>query len=140
FEFCVGDSIGDFLSGLILTGDTGPGSQWIITDNAGNILNLPDLIDSLNFDDFDPDSFLVWHLSFGDSLPELVVGNNLTNLRGCLSLSNSVTVITSQPDGGEITGGPFEFCVGDSMVDLVTGIILTNNSGGFSQWIVTDDL
>ncbi|TMM57386.1 T9SS type A sorting domain-containing protein [Maribacter algarum] len=41
-------------------------------------------------------------------------------------------------DGGTITGGPFEFCVGDGQADHVSGIQLECNNTENSQWVVTD--
>lgn len=40
--------------------------------------------------------------------------------------------------GGTLTGGPFEFCVGDGVADNVSGITLTGNAGDSTQWIITD--
>ena len=75
-----------------------------------------------------------------DSLPGLEVGNNLmTDLDGCFGLSNSITVIRNQPEGGVLSGGPFEFCVGDSIGDFLTGLNLTGDTGPGSQWIITDN-
>jgi hypothetical protein len=42
-------------------------------------------------------------------------------------------------DGGTISGGPFEFCVGDGMADHVSGVILECNNTVNSQWVVTDE-
>jgi len=42
-------------------------------------------------------------------------------------------------NGGTITGGPFEFTVGDGIVDNVSGVALSGNVGANSQWVVTDD-
>lgn len=48
-------------------------------------------------------------------------------------------VVTSPlPDGGNITGGPFEFTVGDGISDNVSGVTLAGNTGANSQWVVTD--
>ena len=43
--------------------------------------------------------------------------------------------------GGEISGGPFEFTVGDDETDMLEpgSITLMNNQGENSQWVVTDD-
>ncbi len=40
-------------------------------------------------------------------------------------------------DGGTITGGPFEFCVGDGIADNVAGVELECNNTVNSQWVVT---
>ena len=42
-------------------------------------------------------------------------------------------------DGGTITGGPFEFCVGDGIADNVSGVELECNNTENSQWVVTDE-
>ncbi|MDO6820322.1 T9SS type A sorting domain-containing protein [Zobellia sp. 1_MG-2023] len=41
--------------------------------------------------------------------------------------------------GGTISGGPFEFCVGDDYPDHVSGVTVSENSGENSQWVVTDE-
>ena len=46
---------------------------------------------------------------------------------------------TPDVDGGTITGGPFEFCVGDGHEDNVADIGLSGNTGSNSQWVVTDE-
>ncbi|AUP77377.1 glycoside hydrolase family 48 protein [Flavivirga eckloniae] len=47
---------------------------------------------------------------------------------------------TSNVDGGVITGGPFNFTVGDNIDDFATGIGLSGNIGQSSQWIITDGI
>ncbi|MGB7393524.1 MAG: T9SS type A sorting domain-containing protein [Pricia sp.] len=42
-------------------------------------------------------------------------------------------------DGGTISGGPFEFCVGDGQPDNVSGITLECKNTVNSQWVVTDE-
>jgi hypothetical protein len=66
---------------------------------------------------------------------------NANDLEGCFSLSNPISVIRNQPESGTLEGGPFEFCVGDGVADnLMAGdITLTGNSGGNSQWLVTEE-
>ena len=40
--------------------------------------------------------------------------------------------------GGVLSGGPFEFCVGDGEPDYVTGVEVSGNVGTNSWWVVTD--
>ncbi|KAA1245648.1 DUF5060 domain-containing protein [Aquimarina sp. RZ0] len=47
-------------------------------------------------------------------------------------------ITTEKVDGGVVSGGPFEFTVGDGVADNVSGVKVTGNKGQ-SQWIVTDD-
>ncbi len=42
-------------------------------------------------------------------------------------------------NGGEIVGGPFEFCVGDGEPDYVSGVEVSWNSGANFQWVITDE-
>ncbi len=143
FEFCVGDGVADTIAtGLItLTGNMGTNSQWVVTDEDGMILGLPPAYEAVNFDGAGPGTCLVWHLSFEDGLTGAELGNNASDLMGCFNLSNPISVVRNQPNGGTLEGGPFEFCVGDGVADTIaTGLItLTGNSGTNSQWVVTDE-
>lgn len=143
FEFCVGDSIADMIpaGAITLTGNLG-NSQWVVTDTLGNILGLPSMPSDVNFDDAPAGVCLVWHLSFVDSLGGAEVGMNANDIAGCFSLSNPITVNRNQPVGGTIAGGPFQFCVGDSIADMIPegAVTLSGNVGSNSQWVVTDDL
>jgi len=143
FEFCVGDGVDDFLTpgSITLTGNSGSNSQWVITDANGIILGLPGMPSEVNFDGAGEGACLVWHLSFEDGLQGAAIGANAaTDLVGCYDLSNPITVERTTPDGGTLTGGPFEFCVGDGVDDFITpgAITLDGNSGTNSQWVVTD--
>ncbi|MDQ3015929.1 MAG: hypothetical protein M3R25_04295, partial [Bacteroidota bacterium] len=140
FEFCVGDGIPDHVSGIVLTGQTGDNTQWVITDSDNNILGLPQSLDSVNFDGAGQGNCLIWNISYDDMISGLVPGNNLmTDVTGCFDLSNSITVVRNQPEGGTLTGGPFEFCVGDGIPDFVSGVVLSGNTGPNSQWVITND-
>ncbi len=143
FVFCVGDSIPDVVGAdqIILTGNTGANSQWVITDDQGNILGLPSSFADVDFDGAGLGTCLIWHLSFADGLQGAAVGNNAANLVGCFDLSNPIEVQRSGPQGGVLEGGPFTFCVGDGFADFINpgDIILTGNTGTNSQWVVTDD-
>ncbi|MBT8233056.1 MAG: T9SS type A sorting domain-containing protein [Bacteroidia bacterium] len=142
FEFCVGDGIVDNVSGVSVSDNSGSNSQWVITDDQGNILGLPPTPEAVDFDGAGIGTCLIWHLSYETGLQGLSVGNNAsTDLVGCYSLSNAVSVNRIECNavsGGTITGGPFEFCVGDGMTDNVSGIDLTGNMGTNSQWVITD--
>ena len=142
FEFCVGDGVADNIAadGISLSGNSGGNTQWVVTDANGMILGLPDNFADVDFDGAGAGTCLVWHLSYEDGLTGLSQGANTSGLQGCFSLSNSVTVNRSQPEGGTLSGGPFEFCVGDGVADNIAadGISLSGNSGGNTQWVVTD--
>ena len=68
-------------------GNMGSNTQWIITDEALNILELPDT----NVFDFEGVALgvcLIWNVTY-DSIAGLAVGQNAANLTGCKELSNS---------------------------------------------------
>ena len=144
FTFTVGDGIADYVSGITLSGNEGTNSQWVITDDANNILGLPSSPEAVDFDEAEEGTCLIWHLSFADGLTGVEIGNNVSALVGNYDLSNSITVVRNPVvdptvNGGTISGGPFTFTVGDGIADYVSGINLTDNEGTNSQWVITDD-
>ncbi|MEM7575217.1 MAG: T9SS type A sorting domain-containing protein, partial [Bacteroidota bacterium] len=144
FEFCVGDDTADVIpeDAITLTGAVGDSSQWVITDGQGVILGLPPSFSVVNFDVAGPGTCLVWHLSFNGDVVGLEADANANDLVGDFSLSNPIEVIRNQPEGGTLVGGPFTFCVDDDLADMIgeDEITLTDNSGEFSHWVVTDDM
>ncbi|GAA3564988.1 hypothetical protein GCM10022395_14290 [Snuella lapsa] len=144
FEFCVGDGEADHIpeGAITLTGNEGASSQWVVTNEDGTvILGLPpNSYSEVNFDEAPAGTCLVWHLSYEWELEGLEVDGLVADIMGCFSLSNAVEVIRHQPDGGTITGGPFEFTVGDEVADNIAtdSISLADNVGSMSKWVFTD--
>ncbi len=136
FEFCV-DGIPDFVSGIELTDNTGGNNQWLITDEAGNILGLPPMPGVVDFDAAGGGICLIWNISYDGDLVGLEVNNNVADLEGCYGISNSITVTRNAEIGGVLAGGPFEFCV-DGTPDMVSNINLSGQSGQNMAWIITD--
>ncbi len=141
FEFCVGDEEADHIAegAITLSGNMGTNSAWVITDVDGNILELPDNYADVNFDEADAGTCLVWHLSYEDNVSLDIT--NASELTGCFALSNPITVDRyQQPVGGTLEGGPFDFCVGDGVEDLILEgeITLSGNMGTNATWVVTD--
>ena len=141
FTFCV-DGVADNIpaDGITLSGNTGGNSQWVVTDDQGNILGLPGSFTGPDFDAAGAGVCYVYHLSYEEGLEGLAANNNISQLAGCYDLSNFIVVTRNQPAGGTLTGGPFTFCV-DGVADNIPadGITLSGNTGGNSQWVVTDD-
>ena len=101
FDFTV-DSTPDFVSAITLSNESGDNMTYVVTDADGVILALPATIDDLedlDFDDFgeDPDTRLIWHLSFNGPIGGAEVGESATAITGCADLSNSITVTRSAP-------------------------------------------
>ncbi|MEX0288457.1 MAG: T9SS type A sorting domain-containing protein, partial [Flavobacteriaceae bacterium] len=140
FTFCVGDGEADHVSKVSVEGASGPNSQWVVTDEEGTILGLPPTPEAVNFDGAGPGICLIWHLSYADGLEGLEGGNNIGDLSGTYDFSDdNVRVYRNQPEGGEVTGGPYEFTVGDGEADNVSSVMVSGNSGANSQWVVTDE-
>ncbi len=148
FEFTAGDGVADNITpgSITLTNNTGANSQWVVTDSDGYILGLPPMPSAVDFDGAGYGTCLIWHLSYEDGLEGLAPGMNASELEGCFSLSNSITVVRTAADGcntngGALFGGPFEFTVGDGVADNIApgSITLANAGGANSQWLVTDE-
>ena len=144
FSFCV-DGTADFVSGITLdaTDTFGSGRTWVITDDQGNILGLPPTLEDLegvNFEDAGAGICLIWYLRYEDDITGAEVGMNANNIQGNFDLSNSIEVVRSETNAGDISGGPFEFNV-DGNPDFVSGITLDSSAsaGSNSSWVITDD-
>ena len=154
FSFCIGDGEADNINEdqIVLSGNAGTNSQWVVTDDSGNILGLPPTFSAVDFDGAGVGTCLVWHLSFEDGLTGAAVGMNANALQGCYSLSNPISVsrndsggacgaATCDAAGGTLTGGPFTFdSVSDGTPDTIAAgsITLAGNTGENSQWVITD--
>ena len=142
FTFAV-DGTPDMVSGISVGGTPfGSQSSWVVTDNSSDpvILGLPPTLAALEGVDFDGaggGECLIWYLSHDGSLGGAAVNNNVSQLTGNYSLSNSISVV--RLDAGMITGGPFNFNV-DGTPDMVSGIALDGTQfGSQSSWVVTDN-
>ena len=96
FTFTV-DGNPDMVSGIALDGtQTGTNGTWIITDGAtGDILGLPPTIEALEGVDFDGAGVgvcFIYYIRYEDGLQGLAPMENLADLDGCFSLSNSISV------------------------------------------------
>ena len=148
FEFCTIDGVDDFIAigQLVLSGNTGGNSQWVVTDDLGNIIELPNSFTDVNFEGAGIGSCLLWHLSYENGLTGLQVGANANQLIGCFDLSNPITVTKLDCDtpceveGGNLAGGPYEYCIGDGDIDFIKDgqIVQWAASGSNSQWLFTD--
>ncbi len=120
-----------------LTGEVGDSSQWVITDASGVILGLP-AAPPFDLDPAGPGTCVIWHLSYNTGLTGLSVGNDATaDLVGCHSLSNPITVVRNEVQGGTIaTTDPTTICI-DGVADPIN-VSLTGEVGDNSQWVITD--
>ncbi len=144
FEFCIGDGIPDFIpaDAINLVNNIGDNQYWVITNTSGTeILEIPTSPYNVDFDGSDPGTCVLWSVSSTGPMLGLVVGGNFLALDGCHSKSNFISIFRYQNTPGLITGGPFTFCVGDSVADIIqeSDINLSGNTGANSQWIITDN-
>jgi len=135
-EVCLGDGVDENLN-VILSNPVGDNFQWLITDSAGNILDLP-TGPPFNFENTGGGVCLIWHLSFSNGLTGLNVGANTSNFQGCFDLSNPITVTRTDVNGGIIsTSDPLDVCVGDGVADQVN-LSITGTQGPNNSWVITD--
>jgi Secretion system C-terminal sorting domain len=139
FDFCVGDGNSDSPVDLTVFGNAGTFSQWVVTDVGGMIIQLPATAQDAEFEDLEEGLFIMWHVAHESSITGLEVGGGIFSLSGCHAVSNPVLIVTTGVSGGDLEGGPFDFCVGDALPDFVSDIILTGNVGAASQWLITDE-
>ena len=106
---------------VTVEGSNGTNGGWIITDDADNILALPDS-PPFDLDGAGPGICLIWYIRYEDGLTGKDVGNNLSDLIGCFDLSNSIQVIREAPDGGTITlldgSTSYANCAGNIVFDV----------------------
>ncbi len=136
--FCAGDGEADNVSGITLSGNTGVNSQWVVTDEQGNILGLPPTPEAVDFDGAGPGVCLIWHLSYNGEITGLEAGANANDLQGDFDLSNNIKVYRNDPEAGTLTGGPYTFIV-DGTADFASGLNITGERRGNSfSYIITD--
>ena len=140
---CTGDGIPDNIT-VALTGNMGTNTSWVVTDEASNILELPDT-NVFNFEGAGFGTCYIWSISYENPISGLVVGQNAANIIGCHELSNNLIVVREDcSDTCSVTGGiistsdSLTICAGDGIPDNIT-VALTGNMGTNTNWIVTDE-
>ena len=136
-DICVGDGVADPIN-VALSGNEGENSAWVITNEAGEILGLPEG-SPFDLEGAGAGVCLIWHLSFNGELTGAEVGNNASDLGGCLALSNPITVVRTAVAGGTIsTEDALEICAGDGVADPIN-VTLVDNEGENSAWVITNE-
>ncbi len=142
FNFLAGDGNPDIItSDLISISDvSGNNTTWVVTDDNGLVLMQVDSLSQIDFEEAGAGVCIVWHVAYEDGWVAPEIGSDFSDLTGCFDASNPVIVFRNEIIGGELQGGPFDFCVGDGVADTIPsgGIILIGSLGSFSQWVVTD--
>jgi hypothetical protein len=96
FTFFV-DGVPDILGRISSDNPNGSGTNrnYGITDDSGNILELPPALEAVEGVDFDGAGAgvcLIWYLRYEDGLQGLEKGMNARNLDGCFDVFNSLKV------------------------------------------------
>ena len=138
---CQNDTVIDSVR-VNLEGNEGTNSDWLVTTEDGDILLISDS-NAFDFSSVPPGICLIWHLSSLDDLQGLFVGNNVSGLEGCFSLSNTITVTRDLVEAGTIMTSDnlteVTICSGDGNADIIT-VVNNNVSAPFSSLVVTDTL
>ena len=129
YTFTVGDGIADNVSGVSVSGNQGPNTGWVVTDEALNILGTPPTPEAVNFDGAGPGVCLIWHIAYEDGLQGLSAGGKIADLNGKYDLSdNSVRIIRNEVINPDTGGTPNA----DSTVIQAEDFIATG--GAFNGW------
>ena len=143
FEFII-DGKADFATGISVEGASGENSAWIVTDDSGVILGTPPTPDVVNFDEAGVGLCLIWYIVYNGDISDLSETFDIVSIEGDFAISeepievNRIAAPTPSVDGGTLTGGPYDFIVGDGIADNVSEVELTGNFGPNSAWVVTD--
>lgn len=125
---------------VVLNNVEGQNSAWVVTDDNGEILDLP-AGPPFDFSSYGEGNYRLWHLSFNGTLNGAAVGQNANDLSGdCFGLSNFIQISVADVDGGTISssnGTTMTICSGDGIADVID-ISLTDNIGPNSLWLITD--
>ena len=138
-SICANDGISDAFD-VILTGQTGSESAWLITDESGVILDLP-IGPPFDLEGSGAGVCLIWHLTYKGILNGLTSGVNVNTIVGCYAVSNPITVTKNISVGASIvtTTGVTEvtICTGDGIADPID-VNISGNTSAFESWVITD--
>jgi len=136
---CAGDGISDAMN-ITVSGNVGEQGIWLITDQNGNILDLPSS-GNVDFEGAGSGTCLVWFLSYEGVINGVGIGLNAGGIQGCFDLSNPVTVERIDAAGSTISladgSAATSVCVDDDEPDTVA-VISSSGSGSGCYIVITD--
>jgi len=134
----VGEGIIDTVE-VMLSGNTGSFSQWVVTDTFGVVIDLP-MSDPFDFEELGGGVCHIWHLAYESGLTGLSLGNNVSVLSGCYEFSNAITLVKDGLNGGLLSFDDMTtertICFGDGEAD-VTEFIRQGTQGDNQDIIFT---
>ena len=87
---CVDDGISDLVD-IDLYNNSGSSSAWIITNNQGQIIEVPQSF-PYDFEGTNPGRVFIYHISFNGEIQNMEIGNIISDIRGNVSFSNGVMI------------------------------------------------
>ncbi len=141
---CIEDDTQNTLT-VELSGNSGP-STWLVTDLNGNIIAIQNSR-IFNFEDAQVSNCQIWHLSLRDPITGFGIGRNVSEIEGCIDLSNpiNITKLTGCLQVCDVLPGTISFggltqfnvCVDDGLPDNITPTV--SNNSGITGWILVDE-
>lgn len=134
-EICVGDGLSDLVD-VEVSGAIANNASWVITDLDQTILDMP-LAPPFDFDGAGTGTCLIWHINYNGMLNNLAIGNALSEIEGCHTISEPITVVRKEVVGGTITTtSATSICIneGEAMVDAS----VSGAEGAQQAWLITD--
>jgi len=137
----INDGIVDSLD-VVLNGQQGDTTMWIITDGMGEILGLP-AGPPFEFEGAGVGNCFIWNLSTSGGVTGIAIGENVSGIMGCYDLSNSISVVRIGLSGGNIAtpdgATVVDVCYDGSAIPPIN-VNVDGNGGINQQWVITDDL
>jgi|GEM_PF-2803303 len=92
YTFVVSDGIADYADGITLEGSIGQYTQWLVADESGIILQLPNSPEEVNFEATGQGRVYIYHLSYNGAIEGLAVGRYAFAIEGEFDYSNSIEI------------------------------------------------
>lgn len=125
---------------VVTDGGTGTDSGWIITDDNNNILAIPPA-PPFDLDGAGAGTCLIWYVRY-DDIAGNEVGNNLSDISGCFTISNSIEVIREAANGGTVAladGSTVATIIVDGVPDPLEVVGTTIAPNLTYDYVITDD-
>ena len=103
---------------ITVANSNGDNFQWIVTDDAGNILGLPPMPSVVDFEGAGPGTCEIWYLRFDGEVTGLAAGANIADIAGeCFDLSNNAVQVIRTGEDCTLEGQPCDD--GDNCLSLI---------------------
>jgi hypothetical protein len=124
-----------------LANSSGPTSRWLITNQNNVVLHILNQL-PLDLSILTEGLYKIYHVSYNDIGLGIVVGANTNEFIGCFDLSNSITLVVDEVNGGVLSdiNGSDRVSICTDLEDLI--VIKLNLSGHLGlnrMFLLTDD-